>query len=524
MQVNPEFPPAYHGIDEQQPLVSVVIVCYNQAEFLGEAIESALRQSYRALDVLLVDDGSTDDTAEIASRYPKVRYIRQHNRGLASARNTGLRHSTGEYVVFLDADDRLLPRAIEAGLRCIQRVPQCGFVFGRFRNIFSDGSPAPTDEPQAVDHDHYWNLLQSNFIGMHATVLYRWNVLDEVSGFDERLAACEDYDLYLRASRRYPVSGHSEVIAEYRQHESNMSRDHAFMLASVLRVLKTQRRSIRDSRHRKAVRAGMRVWREYYGQLLLDKWKQARSWSGLVQIFKLNPMGMMRRTFASVARRIRERVGRRVSFGSLRGTEPFSRKFGFDRGMPVDRYYIEGFLASNAAHVQGRVLEIGDDAYSKRFGGARIRQQDVLHNVPGSPGVTITADLADAPQIPANTFDCIIFTQTLHYIFDLQSAVRTLYRILKPGGVLLATLPGISQICRDQENKQSDCWRFTDVSTRRLFGERFGEAHIRVETRGNVLAATAFLQGLAAEDLTPGELDHLDPDYQLTITVAATKG
>src|SRR5262249_52429948 len=135
----------------------------------------------------------------------------------------------------------------------------------------------------------------------------------------------------------------------------------------------------------------------------------------------------------------------------------------------------------------------------------------------------IVADLSDAPEIPSDCFDCIILTQTMHYIFDLRATAQTLHRILAPGGTMLATLPGISPICRDQRDKESDFWRFTASSAMRLFTETFGCENVRVRAFGNVLTAVAFLEGLAAEDLSREELDHHDPDYQLTIAVAARK-
>ena len=168
-------------------------------------------------------------------------------------------------------------------------------------------------------------------------------------------------------------------------------------------------------------------------------------------------------------------------------------------------------------------MEVGDDDYSRRFGADKITDQDILHVVPGYPGATIIADLSDAPHIPSNRFDCIILTQTMHYIFDLDAAVQTLHRILKPGGTLLVTLPGISSICRDQEDKEADCWRFTASSARRLFANYFGERNTSVTTYGNVLTAVAFLEGLAVRDLKPEELAHHDPNYQVTIALAAVK-
>jgi SAM-dependent methyltransferase len=226
----------------------------------------------------------------------------------------------------------------------------------------------------------------------------------------------------------------------------------------------------------------------------------------------------------SLKHRVRSRAPQSVRWGDLRRLSPFNRDFGFTRGQPIDRYYIESFLQRNAEAIHGRVLEIGDDFYSRTFGGQRIAYQDVLHVVPGYAGATITADLANAPQIADETFDCIILTQTLHYIYDVRAAIATVFRILKPGGIVLATLPGVSQICRDQHDRDSDSWRFTANSAARLFGCCFGESQVRVQTYGNVLAAMSFLAGLAVCDLRKQELDFHDPDYQLTITVAARKG
>ncbi|MBI1789613.1 MAG: glycosyltransferase [Acidobacteria bacterium] len=510
-----------HLVELDRPLVSVVIACYNQGRYLRDAIESALAQTHPNLEILVVDDGSTDETAQVARAFPRVGYIRQDNRGLPAARNTGLRESAGRYLVFLDADDRLLPHAVQSGLDCFRRYPDSGFVFGAYRNIHDDGTPAPTDSIPNVERDHYWRLLQGNFIGMHATVMYSRQVLEAAEGFDERLRACEDYELYLRLARSCKIRQHGSLVAEYRQHDANMSRDYEFMLKSVLAVLRMQEPWLPDLRLRQALRSGIRVWREYYGALLVEQWKGQRSLRGLLRLLLCYPSGVLRRIAKSLWRRF---LGTgRIRFGSLRRLDPVCDRFGLGRGQPIDRRYIESFLAMHADSVSGRVLEIGDDAYSRRFGGDRVIRQDILHVLPGLPGITIVADLANAPHIPLNTFDCIILTQTLHYIYDLRAAVRTLERILKPGGVLLATLPGISRICRDQLDPESDCWRFTASSARRLFAECLPAADLRVNTYGNVLAAAAFLYGLASHELSPHELDHHDPDYPVIVAVAAKK-
>src|SRR5215218_8479223 len=208
-------------------LVSVVIPCYNQAHFLGEAIESVLAQSYPHLEIVVVDDGSPDHTREVAARYPGVRYVRQENQGLAAARNTGLRHSTGDYLIFLDADDRLLPGAVMAGMATMQAHPECAFAFGKWRLIAVDGSPLPKLPlaPIEVIGDPYVSLLQRNHIEMHATVMYRKAVLEVVGDFDHSVNPCADYDLYLRIARQHPICSYGAIVAEYRQHGANMSRD-----------------------------------------------------------------------------------------------------------------------------------------------------------------------------------------------------------------------------------------------------------------------------------------------------------
>jgi SAM-dependent methyltransferase len=213
-----------------------------------------------------------------------------------------------------------------------------------------------------------------------------------------------------------------------------------------------------------------------------------------------------------------------VDFGSLRRRKPISRVFGLDRGAPIDRYYIERFLETNADGVRGAVLEFGDDTYTKRFGGDRVTRCDVLHASNDRRSATIVADLSDAPQIEDGRFDCIICTQTLQFIFDVRAAIATLHRILRPHGLLLATMAGISQISRYDMDRWGDYWRFTTLSARRLFGEVFSPGDVAVESFGNVLAATAFLHGLAQQELTPDELNATDPDYELVITVRACKG
>ena len=212
-----------------------------------------------------------------------------------------------------------------------------------------------------------------------------------------------------------------------------------------------------------------------------------------------------------------------VALGDLRRLTPVSGDWGFDRGLPIDRYYIESFLERHAVDIHGRTLEIANNTYTRRFGGARVTASDILHDRPGSPVATLVADLSQGDNLPGDAFDCIICTQTLQFIFEIEAAIATLQRILKPGGTLLLTMPGISQISPDDMERSGDYWRITDAAAKRLFARHFAAEDLEISAVGNVLAATCFLQGMAAEELAREELDHTDENYQLLVTVRAVK-
>lgn len=212
-----------------------------------------------------------------------------------------------------------------------------------------------------------------------------------------------------------------------------------------------------------------------------------------------------------------------VRWGSLRRTSPISRVFGLDRGRAIDRYYIEQFLTARSAKIRGVVLEIGDDHYTRCFGGPRVTRSEVMHAIAGNPKATLIGDLQTGQGLPPEAFDCIILTQTLQFVYDMKAAVQTLHRCLRPGGVVLATGTGISQISRYDMDRWGEYWRFTSLSARRMFEEVFGPGAVTVKSYGNVLAATALLQGISAGELKSTELDVRDQDYEVVITIEATK-
>lgn len=211
-----------------------------------------------------------------------------------------------------------------------------------------------------------------------------------------------------------------------------------------------------------------------------------------------------------------------MRFGRIRSTKPLSRNWGYDRGKPIDRYYIEDFLARHASDVRGHVLEIQEDDYSRRFGGDRVTGQDILNIDASNPRATIVGDLADPGTLPPERFDCIILTQTLHLVFNMAAALANAHRALRPGGVLLITVPGITPLDR-YEFLDGWYWSLTEPALQRLLSGPFDADDVTLETHGNLYAATAFLHAAAVEEVSRSKLDKFDRVYPVTISARAIK-
>lgn len=237
-------------------------------------------------------------------------------------------------------------------------------------------------------------------------------------------------------------------------------------------------------------------------------------------------------SFEALATRILRRLGRALAlshgngpaplnWGQLRTAQPLCNHFGYSRGLPIDRVYIERFLHEHRGDVQGVVLEIGDNAYTTRFGGARVARSEVLDVNAKNPRATLIVDLESAPQLAGEQFDAIILTQTLQLVFNVQGALRILLQLLKPGGVLLVTVCGVSSVGRNVEESSRWSWSFTSYSLRRLLEAEFG--HVTVSPYGNLLTSIAFLHGLAAGDLTDSEFSAVDDAYPVVIAARAER-
>ncbi len=517
----------------------MIVNTYNDHHYLAQAIGSIRAQTVAASEIIIVDDGSREDPAPQLRELGDLKLIRQQNAGLAAARNSGLAAASGEYILFLDADDRLLPGAIEHGLETFAAHPDAALVYGAHRRIADDGTPLGPDRFSAVGPAPFEDLLRGNVVAMHAAVLYRTSRLHEIGGFDPSLRRCEDYDLYLRVARTGSIACHPAVVAEYRWHGANMSHDVDAMLNTVLQVSERHRDGC-DRGELRAWREGRRNWRDYYAreqaEAALRLWRQDGSATAALrtarQATAMSPVAVLKRTGEGVITVLKDRLKKhlpgvwpprrgKVRLGHLASTRPVSEVFGYDRGLPVDRHYIEAFLAKHSADIRGNVLEIGDDDYSRRFGSG-IDNQDILHVHAGNPIATLVGDLCDPAVVRDDSFDCMILTQTLHLIYDFRLALERTHAALKPGGVVLLTVPGITRIDRDEWGT-SWYWSFTQHALTRLFSDTFGEESYTLDFHGNVFAATAFLHGLALEEVDQAKLAVVDPAYPVILGVRAVK-
>jgi glycosyltransferase involved in cell wall biosynthesis len=245
--------------------VSVIIPSFNYGRFLGAAIESVISQTWKNVEVIVIDDGSTDNTPEVAARYPTIQYVRQQNQGRCASRNNGLLKATGEFVVFLDADDTLRPDALEAEVDLLKRHPQSMFVTGRAELVDSQGDSLDKLSPPCRDpSDPLGSILCENFIRHPACVMFRKTVFNSVAPFDSRWDPVEDFDLNFRILQHYPVVVYDGIVSDYRQHGANTTANEARMFAMTMRVLNFHASSIKSDNHRQSVAAGRRALRDYF--------------------------------------------------------------------------------------------------------------------------------------------------------------------------------------------------------------------------------------------------------------------
>jgi GT2 family glycosyltransferase/SAM-dependent methyltransferase len=526
------------------PAVTVVIPCFDLGAFLDEAVQSVLAQSFQDFEILIVDDGSEDPVTKhmLASyRRPRTRIIRTENRGVASARNTGLEQARGRHVSFLDADDMYESRFLESTVGRLEADESLTFAscwltaFGAREFVW---------EPQRCDFP--WLLAEDTVCTAAPT---RREALLAVGGLDESpsLDGYEDWELALSLLE----SGFSGEIVRKRLFRYRIRQRSKTTLRTGpenhMRVFERLLDKHADSYHLNAAGVlaaiGERIsllepmlagdppprprldpnqWRSSI--LALERHRRELE-QALAQPSQDPDVAGNHAPDEDTNARARGGRGQdrqRVEWGSLRQVEPVSRVWGLDRGQPIDRHYIESFLSTHAEDITGDVLEVKDASYTERFhrGARSVTVVDVAEQ---NARATLIADLSRPDALPEEGYDAIVLTQTLQFLFDVDAAVANIHRALAPGGVVLATVPSVSRV--DYESGvDGDFWRLTVASARRLFERSFDTDGIQVEAFGNVLSCTAFLQGLASDELARAELDRHDPYFPLVIAIRAVKG
>ncbi|HVM73246.1 MAG TPA: glycosyltransferase [Anaerolineales bacterium] len=511
--------------------VSVIIPFYNSEKFMGETIESVFAQTYQDWELLLVDDGSTDTSRELAISYAnqhpdRVRYLShagRQNRGASPSRNLGLKNSRGDIILFLDSDDILLPEKLETHVQIFERHPEVDALFGAtlfwygWTQNSADQAREFVWEPwkaQGIQADTIIQppellkpLIKSNLMPCPSSLMLRRNMLDRIGGWPEDLRNIyDDHGLCVKLFMQATLFIAPGCQEKYRIHEDSWIHNtekggntlpaRIFYLNWVREYLSSQ------NYHDTQIEQYLDNELVYY-QNPFDK----------NRIDLPLPVGLK-------------------NFGDLHRITPVSRRRGLDRsrsvrgvpGQPIDSYYIEAFLERHGADIKGQVLEAGDSRYTRKFGGSQVSNAVVLGAGRGDkPGTGRLHWMAGGEELPHAAFDCLILPNSLSLIYDVESGIKNAYAALKPGGVLLATLPGIRQISHIDRNKAKEFWRFTDLSVEELFGKVFGRGNVEIETYGNVLAASALLFGLESHELQKDELDFNDPDYEVVISVRAIK-
>ena len=541
----------------RRPRISVVIPTFQRREQVLAALASLSVQRFdQPWDVVVVVDGSTDGTAAAVRAAPlpvPVHVVEQPNGGLSRARNAGAAAATGELVLYLDDDMEAHPdllcehdRAHRLGADVVMgRIPMHpdtpDTLTADLTTMYVDGLHGQLGDQIT---DVRWNQL----VGGQMSVA-RQVVLDS-GGFDPDCFGVEDWELGYRLARaghrlvynpdaiswqRYTVS-HTDLVEKYRRNgaaDAAMVAKHPELADAVfVEAWRRQGRAGQVAKvaglhapaallavvHRAALSAVARGGRGLVARRLLGLSNTVAYWQGVRATGAVAIGGDLR---GRARARLRPQVHRLrrlrapARWGNLRRRRPFTDNFGFARGTPVDRRYIEDFLAAHRADIRGDVLEVGRALYTHRFGAPGVRSH-VVDVDPANPTATIVGDLQAPGVLGAEAFDCIVLTQTLQYFDDPPVGLATVVAALRPGGVLLLTAPSLSPV--DSESYLRERWRFTPAGVRDVVSRAAPGASIEVTAHGNLVVATAFVQGLAAEDLRPDELDVTDERFAVVVT------
>jgi hypothetical protein len=488
---------------------SVIIAAGGRWRSLPMAVESMVRQSSPASEIVVVETSGQAVPALMRLRLSRAgaRFTSAASESPGALWNAGIGASRASRIVLLDPEDGLEPSYLEQAAAALEAAPDLAFVTAWTREPGGREVRCPRDGcdlPGLLGHPGL----------VHASSMFRRDVWGALGGFDETLAGYELYDFWLRLLEQGYRGAVIEEPLLSRAAGSEVptaARPPVGRLQPLIEPLLTKHRPT-YVRHLTAAVLGR--------ELRLGELRSAAVALHARKATIDRELSELKAEVATATGLLRALGRARVDWGDLRRTTPISPVWGADRGRCVDRYYIEQFLEAHADDIRGDVLEVYDSDYTVRFGGRGVRRSDVIDIDPTNPRATVIADLRRADAIPTHAYDCFIMTQTLHVIYEMGAVLRECARILKPGGVLLATLPCASRIAPEQ-GLDGDFWRFTPAAARSLFSEFFPPERLEVRAYGNVLVNIAFQYGLACEDLTQREFETHDPYFPLLISVRA---
>ena len=495
--------------------VATIIRCSDLMRHVYSTLESIERQTGGRGEIVLV----TDESTPIAARDWLVHLAGARDLIVADApsprpgaiRNTGVRATKSEYLMCIGAGDLLDSGFHEASRAKLEEHPEVDVVTS-WMQVVGPGSSRRIVMPEGYDLD----ALIGDTEAIHGASMFRRQAWDAIGGFDESLPALEAYDFWVRlleTGRRCALIEHPLLVRVLREdalYRRAWERDQH--VAAIERLIEKHRTLFgHDSAHALYVR-------ERLLQKLGDQYRSAitRRDSGVRELESLKARAV------ELRQALPEGERDRVDFGDLNRTTPVARDWGYERGRPIDRHYVERFLEQHAADIRGAVLEVQEAEYTRRFGGIRVDRSDVIDLIASNPLATLITDLRSAANIQSDTYDCVILTQTLHIVDDMRAVVSECARILKPGGVLLATLPCASRLCLEYGH-DGDFWRVTEAGARKLFSEAFRSDALDIQAHGNVRVNAAFLYGLACHELPEADFDAVDPYFPLLVSVRAMK-
>ncbi len=530
------------------PVVSVIIPFLNAEKYFEEAIESVLAQTWTDWELILVDDGSTDRSTQIAHDYKnrydgKIVYTEHEghlNKGISASRNLGFRTARGNYIAMLDADDAWTKHKLEQQTAILRAYPEAGMVCGNTKYWYSWTGDTNDISLDRYMHDNLKSgtpilntlvapplLLVLTLNGQFdpvsmSNIMLRRETIERAGGFEDAFTGMhEDQAFLAKVYLGSPVFVSASCWDLYRQHreschqvagkKGNQESAELFYLNWLEKYL--GEKSIGDEGVRDAL--DNRLWNFRNPSLNELRYNFLQKTKDTVRT--LAPKLLPR----SVGEAVISKYGRRrpfgwIDFGELRKVIPVSESLGERGGNPIDGYYIDKFLGASSKYIKGITLESGNDLYAFGYGKENVIKGGIF-KIPAESG---PVDVELPPDIPRSGCDCIIITRTLEFMYDSSRAIETLYGVLKPGGVILAAVPGM----RTPSGGKSDWyWNFTSLSARRLFEQAFPPGNVNIKCFGNPLAAVSILHGLSAEDLKPEELDYSDERYELIIGIRAFK-